>query len=85
MDDDTLVERLNSLGRLAEVNVAAGTPNTGMNEITHEEADRIIESVIGAGATLAQVKALLEGQRVFAAYRAPLLRAVAWRDAHPQR
>lgn len=78
MDDETLAERLNNLGRLAESNVAADTPDTKKNEITHEEADRIIKTVVESGASLEQLKRVLEGQTVFAGYRAALLRAVEW-------
>lgn len=78
MDDETLCERLNQLGRLAEVNVAAGTPDTGKNEITHEEADRIVKNVMGSGATIEQLKKVLAGDGVFKGYRVALLRAVEW-------
>lgn len=81
MDDATLCERLNTLGRLAETHVAAGTPNTGKNEITHEEADRLIASVVAQGASVEQLRRVLAGDGVFAGYRAPLLRAVEWSKA----
>jgi hypothetical protein len=78
MDDETLCARLNQLGRLAEQHVAAGTPDTGRNEITHEEADRLIASVVAQGASIEQLRRVLAGDGVFAAYRAPMLRAVEW-------
>ena len=79
MDDATLCERLNQLGRLAEVHVAAGTPDTGKKEITHEEADRAVANVLGQGADKAQLLRVLAGDGVFKAYRAALLRATEWR------
>jgi len=78
MDDETLAERLNRLGRLAETNVAAGTPDTGKSEITHEEADRIVSGCLEGGASTAQIQRILEGETVFAGYRVVLLRALTW-------
>jgi hypothetical protein len=78
MDDATLCERLNQLGRLAEVHVAAGTPDTGKQEITHDEADRIVANVMAQGAGKEQLRRVLAGDGVFQGYRAALLRAAEW-------
>lgn len=81
MDDNLVAERLNQLGRLAELHVAGGTADTGKDEITHEEADRIIGQLIGQGATAAQCIRVLSGDLVFKGYRATLLRAAEWQAA----
>jgi hypothetical protein len=78
MDDETLCERLNQLGSLAHRHVAAGTPDTGKDEITHEEADRLVAGVIAEGANVEQLRRVLSGDGVFKGYRASMLRAVEW-------